>query len=373
MEAAPLNPSSKDIYEVRVTQQKVPLFFPFKVAYGATLEAALTIVELADEEGHRGLGEGAPASYYSDQEKETACLLTQELANGLQGLSIKDAFERLYFIKNDYFNKAPIAFIAVETALWDLRAQQAGQSLCKEFGGPVRDAVRTDITLPQIDLADVGPFWNHMKPLGFSVVKIKVGGDFKKDVQRIEELLKHTPKDIEIFLDGNQGLTVEQSLNMLNQLEKLGAPQPLFFEQPLPREAWEDLKKLSDQSPIPVCLDETVSSVEDVERCIREETATMINLKIMKSGLAETLTIAHKAAGAGLEMMIGGMVESEITMNASLQIICAVPQIHYADLDTPFFLKRRLCQSSPWHSNSSKLILQGNPGLGLKLAPLESF
>jgi L-alanine-DL-glutamate epimerase-like enolase superfamily enzyme len=360
--------SAPTIASTSAELRRVEMFVPFKVAYGTTSVAELTIVQIKDSAGNVGIGEGAPPSYLSTEQKLRATEIARNLALECHGKNTSDAFRILAAHRADIFEQDPISWVAVETALWDLHTRQQGKSLCQEFGGPKRTTVETDITLPLLDVQEVAGFWQLMSKHQFRIIKIKVSGDIEADVARIREILRVAPKDIQIFVDGNQGFDITRCLKLLRELEKINAPKPLFFEQPLHRDAWTDLAALSRQCPIPVCLDETVSTAADMQRCIDQKTAPMINLKIMKSGIEETIKIIRLASAHKIPMMIGGMVESEITMTASLHMMCAFPSIQFADLDTPFFLRDRLCKDSAWHRNSASLHLNDGKGLGLELS-----
>ena len=64
-----------------------------------------------------------------------------------------------------------------------------------------------------------------------------------------------------------------------------------------------------------------------------------MNLKITKSGVLETLLMWNVAEAAGLERMIGGMVEAELAMTFSAQMASGLGGFAFVDLDTPLFLR----------------------------------
>lgn len=229
------------------------------------------------------------------------------------------------------------------------------------------DKVTTDITMPIMTPNTVADFWALYKDHGFEVIKIKVSGHVSDDLDMIEALFKVVSRSTQVTLDGNQGYRLDDAKSLLARLAELGTV-PLFFEQPLPADDWDGLKNLQDSTGIPVCLDETIITPEDAIRAVREKTAGMINLKIMKSGIEETSRIISVARSAGIALMIGGMLESEIAMGCSLQLACGFGGIQHFDLDTPFFLKKFVCSDSPWHANSATLVRPSGPGLGLSLA-----
>jgi L-alanine-DL-glutamate epimerase-like enolase superfamily enzyme len=182
----------------------------------------------------------------------------------------------------------------------------------------------------------------------------------------IHAMLKLLPRASQFTLDGNQGYRLDNAKALVAALAQHEV-RPLFFEQPLPADDWDGLKHLEDATGIPVCLDETVVTPEDAVRVVRDRTASMINLKIMKSGIEETMRIISIARSSGIALMIGGMLESEIAMGASLQLACGVGGIQHFDLDTPFFFKELVTKDSPWHRGSAELVRPGRPGLGLEL------
>ena len=87
-----------------------------------------------------------------------------------------------------------------------------------------------------------------------------------------------------------------------------------------------------------VAADETVTTAADARRVVAERSAQVINIKLMKAGVAEALEIAAVAKGAGLALMIGGNVESILAMTVSACFAAGQGGFTFADLDTPMFL-----------------------------------
>jgi L-alanine-DL-glutamate epimerase-like enolase superfamily enzyme len=87
----------------------------------------------------------------------------------------------------------------------------------------------------------------------------------------------------------------------------------------------------------------------------------------MKSGISETLAIIDIAQGAGLSLMIGGMLETEVAMGVSLQLACGTGAVTYVDLDTPFFMTSQSTEANPWAARSARLLCPQEPGHSLRL------
>jgi L-alanine-DL-glutamate epimerase-like enolase superfamily enzyme len=326
-----------------------------------------SLIQITDDNGLTGIGEASPFPTLTGDNINGVLPVAEEILDHLTEMNALAALRYLRTIREETFMSSPSAYVGVEMALWDLYGKQLGVSLAGIWGGRMFDKVTTDITMPIMAPNMVADFWALYKDHAFEVIKIKVSGHVSDDVDMIEALFKVVSRSTQVTLDGNQGYRLDNAKSLLSRLGELGTT-PLFFEQPLPADDWEGLKALQDSTGIPVCLDETIMTPEDAIRVVREKTASMINLKIMKSGIEETSRIIAIARSAGIALMIGGMLESEIAMGCSLQLACGFGGIQHFDLDTPFFLKKFVCEDSPWHANSARLVRPAGAGLGLSLA-----
>jgi L-alanine-DL-glutamate epimerase-like enolase superfamily enzyme len=97
-------------------------------------------------------------------------------------------------------------------------------------------------------------------------------------------------------------------------------------------------RALAAESGWLVAADESVTCAADARRVVAERAAQVINIKLMKAGVAEALEIATVARAAGLALMIGGNIESILAMTVSACFAAGQGGFRFADLDTPFFL-----------------------------------
>ena len=357
LEAAP-------IAEFSITKTDVPINVPFAISLETLQTASLAFVSLKDSVGRSGLGECAPFPTLTFDTLERAASAAQTLAASLIGLGVDEALLQLAQLRPEFLRHSITALAGVETALWDLKARQLGVPLAALFGNAGLTTVETDITLPLMPPARVKDFWRMFAGHGFKIVKIKVSGRVQHDLELVMAMLAELPPGAAFTLDGNQGFDLGGAKDLLKSLAARDR-RPLFFEQPLPEDDWQGLADLGASTDVPICVDETVRTVADAERVVRDKTARIINLKVMKSGLGIVRRIAAVARQGGVELMIGGMLESEVTMTASLHFACGAGVVRHFDLDTPFFLTRRVTEASPWHRNSARLELPNGPGLGL--------
>lgn len=355
-----------NIAESGARQIHADIHVPFAISSETLNQANFVLVEIYDENGLLGIGEASPFPTLTGDNVEGVLPSVNEILEQLTEMTPLSALRYLRGIREETFLASPSAYVGVEMALWDLYAKQLGVPLAAIWGGRMFDKVVTDITLPIMHKNSVEDFWSLYKDHGFEVIKIKVSGNVSEDLDMIHAMLKLLPRSSQFTLDGNQGYRIDNAKLLLASLAQHKV-RPLFFEQPLPAEDWDGLKHLEENTGIPVCLDETVVTPENAIRVVRDRTASMINLKIMKSGIEETMRIISIARSSGIALMIGGMLESEIAMGTSLQLACGVGGIQHFDLDTPFFLKKPVTKDSPWHRNTAELVRPSRPGIGLEL------
>lgn len=342
----------------------VPIHVPFTISRESLATANVILVEIKDSEGRTGLGECAPFPSLTHDTLATAEATARGLLDEIQGCTPEKALEGLRRWKAEAIRQSITGFVGVEGAVWDLYARSLGKPLSRIWGDGQRTTLTTDITLPIMEAPAVDRFWEIYRSYAFTTIKVKVSGHLQRDLDMIRALQRIVAPETQYILDGNQGFTVANAKALVEHLETLQI-KPLFFEQPLPEDDLRGLGQLSQTLPIPICVDETVRSRKDLRRLLDSGLKPIVNIKLMKSGIEESLGIIADAQRTGCPLMIGGMLESEVAMGLSLQIACGTEAIQYADLDTPFFFKERVCEESPWHRCHANLQLPRGQGHGL--------
>ena len=121
-----------------------------------------------------------------------------------------------------------------------------------------------------------------------------------------------------IRLDGNQGFTEKTYLRFVDFLMKNNYPIELF-EQPLPQERLPWLE--GDQKDIPLfrsSLTRRSLTLADLERAAEDDLCHGINIKVAKSGIAESLKLYNGAKKYGLTLMMGCMTETMVGLSAGI-------------------------------------------------------
>jgi len=172
---------------------------------------------------------------------------------------------------------------------------------------------------------------------GIRTLKVKIGGaDLDVDLERVTRVRQVAP-DSPLILDGNGAYDARTALRLIELLGRRKITIALF-EQPVAKQDLDGMRKIADESDVRIAADESVGCAADALLAIRRGGAAVINIKLMKCGIAEALDIAAVARATGTALMIGGMVETRLAMGASACFAAGLGGFEFVDLDTPLFL-----------------------------------
>jgi L-alanine-DL-glutamate epimerase-like enolase superfamily enzyme len=343
----------------------VPLTDPFVISRGRMSRAECAFVRIRLHDGTLGYGEIAPFAALTKETRDGSLAEARRLGASLVGRRAAD-WRMLAAEMEAAAPSAPAARAGLECAVVDSLARSRGvalYSLWSELGGQPDVRVReTDITLPILDDERVAALAEGWYARGFRVFKLKVGEDVDADLARVERLARHYA-DVEFILDANQGYDRAQAGEFV---KALGAwrERVRLIEQPLARDDVDGMAELRTFASVPIAADEAVFTLADARRVVDAKAADVVNLKIMKSGLAQTVEIARVVRAAGLGLMIGGMMETRLAMGVSFSLVLGWGGIEYLDLDTPL-----LMAEDPWIGGYSyegpRLVPSHDFGLGM--------
>ena len=139
---------------------------------------------------------------------------------------------------------------AIQVALWDLAAKQAGLPLHR-FLGSRRGRVRAYASGLDYHLndADFEAFFQRADAQGFEAFKIKVGHpDFDRDLSRLKLLNKAVRPNAILMIDANEAWRPKEALVKLNAIKDAGFTL-LWVEDPILRSDFEGLRMLRNAAP----------------------------------------------------------------------------------------------------------------------------
>ncbi len=351
----------KDI-DIKVT--KVPLNKPFKTALRSVYELESIILRVETRSGLVGYGETAPTFAITGDSAKTIINALHIIKKNISDKSILD-FNNILHIVHSSVEKNFSAKSAMEIALYDIFAQHFKSPLCRLLGGKKR-VFKTGITISLNDIDTMIKDSLEAQNRGFNSLKIKLGDNYKEDIDRVKNIHKALHVEVSLKLDANQGWSKEECVEFLNSMEKYQIPIELI-EQPVKKDDIDGLKYIKERTSIPVLADESVFSPMDAIKILEKNAVDFVNIKLDKcGGISKALQIADICELYGVKCMIGCMLEGAISVGAAVHVASARSDtITMLDLDAPI-----LCKTSPVvggvEFNGCDIRISDGYGLGIK-------
>lgn len=351
------------IVDIITGRISVPLIRPFKTALRSVNSVEDVIIEIITDTGNTGYGEAPPTGVITG---DTIGSITGAIKEHIRGSLLGMDIENIEGIMNKLDSciiKNSSAKAAVDMAIYDLYGQLYNAPLYKLLGG-YRKEITTDITISVNEPEEMAKDSIDAVSKGYNTLKIKVGNDSSKDIDRIKAIRNAVGYNVNLRIDANQGWKPKEAVNILKRIEYEGLNVELV-EQPVIAYDIEGLKYVTDRVSIPVLADESIFSPLDAIKVLQMRAADLINIKLMKTGgIHNALKICSAAEMYGVECMIGCMLEAKVSVTAAVHLAAAKSVITKVDLDGPV-----LCSEDPVIGgalfNNSRIAVSDEPGLGI--------
>ncbi|WHX28254.1 o-succinylbenzoate synthase [Virgibacillus halodenitrificans] len=295
------------IKQIKLHKLKMKMKHPFTTSFGTMQDKEFFITEAIDDRGNRGFGESVAFTnpWYSEETVETNLHMMRDfLIPILQEEPIvhpDDVSALFQPIKQNNMAKS-----ALEGAVWDLYAKQNNMTLATALGGEKKE-IDVGISIgiqPSVEklIDTVGDFVAE----GYKRIKIKIKPGWDVDVlRRVREKFPETP----IMADANSAYTLAD----LENLKKLDELNLMMIEQPLAHDDIIDHATLQKDMQTPICLDESIHSLEDTRKAVELGSCKIINIKIGRvGGLSEAKRIHDYCRDHGIDVWCGGMLEAGV-------------------------------------------------------------
>jgi O-succinylbenzoate synthase len=282
---------------------------PFQISSGTASERRILLVELEGADGLVGWGECTAGELpnYGPETIDTAWHAIREwVAPRVLGQEFAGP-EEIQPALDANFRGHNMAKAAIEMGAWELAARSEGIPLSKKLGG-TRDRIRVGISLgiqksPQALVEKARAALER----GYRKVKIKIKPG--ADVEYIRAVRDALGSEAPLMADANNAYTLETAESLL-PLDELGL---MMIEQPL---AWDDLLRhaeLQKRMKTPICLDESITSVDRAADMIALGSGRIVNIKPGRvGGFRQSIAIHDLCAAHGIPVWCGGMLESGV-------------------------------------------------------------
>jgi L-alanine-DL-glutamate epimerase-like enolase superfamily enzyme len=287
---------------------------PFRISRGVKTAADVVAVELA-QDGMVGRGEGVPYPRYGESIEGSV-----ERIDAVRG-ALESGAGRAELL---YLLEPGAARNALDAALWDLEAKLAGQTVAQLIGAPAPRLLATALTVV-IDTHEA--MAREAAAIADApLIKIKVNAD--DPVAAVRAVRAAAPM-ASLIVDPNESWDEAMVRGAMPTMVEC---RVAVLEQPCPAE--EDGWLAGFDSPVPICADESLHTVDELDAVAERYDA--VNVKLDKTGgLTAALELAAAARARGLRLMSGCMVCSSLGIAPALHI---ARRADWADLDGPLWL-----------------------------------
>ena len=304
----------------------LPLVHFFETSFGRVHEKQFCIVRL-DGDGVAGYGECVADRdpYYSAETNATAWhVITEFIVPRVLGVEFahpREVFPALKAIRGHNMAKA-----AVEMAAWDLYARQRGEPLSATLGaasatasapGGTRDRIASGVSIGiQDSLDDLVRKVAHEREAGYQRIKIKVKPGW--DVEAVTAI-RDRFGPIPLMVDANAAYSAEDG--SADRLAALDEFDLMMIEQPLDYDDILEHAALQRRLRTPICLDESIKSVNAAREAIAAGACRIVNIKPGRvGGFAESIRLHDLCAAHDIPVWHGGMLESGIGRAANIHL-----------------------------------------------------
>ena len=285
-----------NIEEIQAFRLKMPLNVPYHLSLGEVDHFDLFLVRTRVE-GVEGIGETVPLPGYSRETRDSVWELLREWIGRLPGMETGEALRKLALVRKMSPFAATTLSTAIETAIHPLE-------LSEEIRVPLLGTVMDHSEERLEDEVE------SLLRQGYMTLKVKVGWDERDDASRVRRVQETVGERAMIRIDANQAYDLDQAIHLVHHVDPGNIE---LFEQPFPAGDWENMVRLSRESPLPLMLDESIDSEAELEEMIRLRCAGVVKFKLMKAGSMNELEhLILRAKEAGLKVVLGNGVAGDV-------------------------------------------------------------
>lgn len=354
-----------NIVKIEQVDVTLPFLRPFQTSYGQITDKQTSLYIVHDASGAIGLGE-LDALVHPDYIEETLdsarVIIREYLIPTLLGVDWQHPREVSTLFRG--IQGYGMAKAALETAAWDSYARYHQRSLTSLIGGTTQPVavgvslgIESDFTTLVEQVADyVQQGYTRIK------LKIKPGYDFAPLAA-----IRQAFPDLLLMADANSAYDTlpEREWTIFQQLDTLNLA---MIEQPFGPRDFVKHARLQAQLRTPLCLDENIRSVSDVQTAVALGSCRAVNLKIPRvGGLSEALAICQFCHQNKVRVWLGGMYEAGVGRALNVQV-AALPTLTFpGDLSASnrYFAEDIVTPVATLQQG--KLAVLDEPGIGVHL------
>lgn len=247
-------------------------------AGNAITVARASVVVIDTDAGLSGCGEFTPCGEnYMIAHSEGVEAAARLLAPVLLGEDPRQVMhiERLmdHTIQGHGYAKAPI-----DAACWDILGQATGQPVWMLLGGKLTDGAPMYRVVPHKGTEAAMAEMERYRAEGYRQFQVKVGADWRSDIERIEAACGLLKPGEKLMADANQGWRVDDAIRVARATAHLD----YILEQPC--QTYEECQQVRARTSHGMKLDECITGIKAASKLVEDRGAEIACLKISNLG-----------------------------------------------------------------------------------------
>jgi O-succinylbenzoate synthase len=338
----------------------LPLVRPFRTSFGTQTSREVLMVKVTNENGTVGWAECVAMSepLYSP-EYVIGCLdfMKRFLIPALRDKPSITAEDVPVVLKP--FLGGQMAKAALETAILDAQLKDQGISLAKYLGA-TKTKVECGVSVGIANnLDELVEEVKSYVDAGYRRIKLKIEPGW--DYEAVKTIRQIYP-DIPLQVDANQAYSRSDG----KLLAKLDEFNLLLIEQPLDEHDILGHAMLAKEVKTPICLDESIISLQSAQDALALEATTVINIKPGRvGGYIESKKIHDLCLDKKIPVWCGGMLETGIGRAANLAL-AALPGFTLPGDTSASSRYFKQDTTTPFVMDDGYLTVPTGPGIGVE-------
>ncbi|MEE9411710.1 MAG: enolase C-terminal domain-like protein [Methylococcales bacterium] len=301
-----INDEMLKIKHIRYSELKIPFTRTFSHGSANRDETETVIVQVVDESGLIGYGEGCPRSYVTGESVETVFKFFKKHRTSISHIKTLDEIKSYLSECQAEIDENPAGWCAMELALLDLLAKTEQVNVEKLLG----------ITKKQPEyiysaiLGDSEPevfhqLFQQYRQLGFVDYKIKLSNNFEKDRKKLR-CMNACINEITVRADANNLWdSTSSAISYLNDLSF----DFYAIEEPIQSKQIVDLQFIAAEIQCKVILDESLLRFEQIEQLKQNPNCWIVNARVSKyGGILRSLKIIDELVKSDIDIIVGAHV-----------------------------------------------------------------
>lgn len=298
--------------------------------------------------------------YYSYEDNSTAIhIIKDHLAKAISDTPSPSEFmRRVERVKGHNMAKA-----AAEMLLWDYHSKKDKKSLAQVIG-PTKGYAEVGISIgmdkPDAMVRKVGAAVEK----GYKRMKVKIE---KGKEYEILKAVRDSYPEVPLSADANSDYRLADLL-LLKRIDRFDL---VYLEQPLEHDDLVDHAKLAKEMSTPICLDESISTVDRARQAFEIGAARVINIKPGRlGGFTNSLEVVRIARENGGHVWVGGMLETGVGRAYNVAF-ASLESVDYPGDTSPNekYFARDIVKN-PFKMENGRIRPNGGPGIGVELDPI---